>query len=95
MSQREKEERWFARKINKHWAIVEPILPTARHSPRARRNLTKGQRAMAVAKLLLRACANWEMACGGIPVNTAAISGTERSNAATHSARRCTCGAFS
>jgi hypothetical protein len=35
------------------------------------------------------------MACGGIPVNTAAISGTERSNAATHSARRCTCGAFS
>jgi hypothetical protein len=33
MSKREKDERWLARKVDDHWAIVEPILPTARHTP--------------------------------------------------------------
>ncbi len=54
MSKREKDERWYARKIDDHWGIVEPILPTARHTPRARRNMTKGQLAMIVAQIFLK-----------------------------------------
>ncbi len=31
MSQREKDERWYARKVDDHWGIVEPILPKMRN----------------------------------------------------------------